>query len=66
LLNNVLRRSRQQCRPTSYPLQRFEKWLKAAEDQAAQDWTVNFDLAHDGCARYLSGGTGADETDPTR
>jgi hypothetical protein len=45
------------------PVATLREWLKAAEDQAAQDWTVNFDLAHYGSARYLSGGTGADETD---
>ena len=44
-------------------VQRLEKWLKAAADQAAHDGTVNFHLADSGRALYPSGGRDADETD---
>jgi hypothetical protein len=43
--------------------QRLEKWLKAAADEAAQDWTVNFHLTDARGAPDLLGGRGPDETD---
>jgi len=43
--------------------QRLEKGLKAAAHQAAQDRTVNFDLAHSGRPLYLLGRRYADEAD---
>jgi hypothetical protein len=43
--------------------QRLEKWLKAAEDKAAQDWTVDLHLAHPGRALYLPERRDADECD---
>jgi len=43
--------------------QRFEKWLKAAVDDATQDLAVNLDLADGRRALYLLEGRGADETD---
>ncbi|HVS49987.1 MAG TPA: hypothetical protein VHJ99_13955 [Candidatus Dormibacteraeota bacterium] len=43
--------------------QRLEKWLKAARDKAAQDATVNLDVADTRCALYRSGWRRADETD---
>jgi hypothetical protein len=43
--------------------QGLEKWLKAAADQAAQDWTVNFHLADARGTLDLLDGRGADKTD---
>lgn len=41
--------------------QRLEKWLKAAEDKAAQDRAVSFDLADSRRPLYLLDGRGADK-----
>ena len=43
--------------------QRLEKWLKAAPDEAAQDWTVNFHFTDSRRAFDLSGRRGADKAD---
>ena len=41
----------------------LQKWLKAAVDDAAQDWTVDLHPADSRRALDLLGGRGADETD---
>ena len=43
--------------------QRLEKWLKAAPDEAAKDWTVNFHFTYSRRAFDLSGRRGADKAD---